>query len=231
MSDAPENLQVELGYHFRDPQLLVQALTHPSFAAEQRPPAPDNQRLEFLGDAVLHFATAEILFQRFPDLAEGELTKIRSALTKESTLASFARTLELGACLRLGKGEKSSGGQERPSNLADAFEAVLGAMDLDGGLAAIQTLLRRLIADSLDDVEDVLATENPKGALQELAQELHQTTPAYRVIRVSGPEHRPEFEVGVTIDETEIATAVAGSRRAAEQKAAEAALQRLTDDD
>jgi len=231
MEDSLEQLEQALGHEFKDKALLRTALTHPSYAVEQSPPAPDNQRLEFLGDAVLQFFITQFLFSRFPDLAEGKLTKVRSALIKESALVDFANQLGLGPCLLLGKGERRGGGGERPSNLADAFEAVLAALLLDGGLRRARALCRRLAASALTDVEEVLADENPKGALQELVQELHQTTPTYEVLRVSGPEHEPLFEVKLSVASDYAATAKGRSRKAAEQEAAKIALRELTRDD
>ena len=186
MSDTTAPLEASLGHQFRNPELLLTALTHPSYAAECDPPVPDNQRFEFLGDAILLFLTAELVFEQHPDLQEGHLTKIRSTLTKQETLAVLARQIGLGPCLRLGKGEDRAGGRDRPSNLGDAFEAVLAALYLDGGVEPVRALCQRLLADTLTDPEEILARENPKGALQELTQELHQTTPVYEVVKVSG---------------------------------------------
>lgn len=221
--------QVEdrLGYHFHAPDLLLKALTHPSFAAEQEPPPPHNQRLEFLGDAVLQFLVSELLFEMFPERAEGELTRIRSALTKEETLVAVARGLELGAALRLGKGESRTGGRERPSNLGDAFEAVLAAVYVDGGIGTARELCRRLLEAFLDDPKTLLDTENPKGALQEAVLEQYRTTPVYELTDVSGPEHLPTFHVRVLVNGVIMAAATAGNRKAAESGAARKALDRI----
>ncbi len=227
MTEDTTAFQERLGYRFNDESLLLTALTHPSFASEQSPVPPDNQRLEFLGDAVLQLVSSEMLFETYADMREGKLTKVRSALTKESALVQFARRLELGLCLLLGKGEMRAGGGDRPSNLADAFEAVLAAAYLDGGLPAARTVCRPLIASLLSDPAALLATENPKGALQEHTQEALQMTPVYEVVTVSGPEHRPDFQVRVLVDGEEVACASAGSRRGAERRAAELALAKL----
>ena len=227
MVPEPANLLETLQVAFDDPALLVAALTHPSFSAEQDPPVPDNQRLEFLGDAVLQLSLTDLLFRAHPSLAEGELTKIRSALTNARTLARKAREIDLGPLLRLGNGEERSGGRARPSNLSDAFEAVLGAVYMDSGYEAVRALCARLYAGALEEPRVLLVSENPKGALQELTQEVHGVTPDYETLHVSGPEHRPEFEVRVTVAGRELASARAGNRKAAEKEAATLALQRL----
>jgi len=231
MKTVVASVQDTLGYDFRDLGLLQTALTHPSYSVEQAQPIEDNQRLEFLGDAVLQLVMTDVLFHRFVSLREGELTKIRSALTKESSLARFAQGLGLGAGLRLGKGEARAGGAQRASNLADAFEAVLGAIYLDGGFEPARALCAQLAAAPLADHDRLLAGENPKGALQELVHVRAQTVPVYEVTAVSGPEHLPEFSVRVVVDGEEVATATAGSRKAAEQQAARLALRELQRDE
>ena len=226
-----ENVQSKVGHVFENPELLERAVTHPSFAAEQSPPVAHNQRLEFLGDAVLQLILTDLLFQRFPELDEGSLTKARSALANESSLADWAAELGLGEAIRLGKGEERAGGSKRPSNLADMFEAVLAGVYLDGGLTPALALCERLVNERIDDLETLLATENPKGTLQELTQQRYQTTPVYDVVDVSGPEHRPRFEVTVTVNETLLAKAAAGNRKEAEKRAAECALKELLTND
>jgi ribonuclease-3 len=227
MDDTLTEVEQALAYAFRDRALLLEALTHPSFSAETDPPVPENQRLEFLGDAVLQLATTDRLYRQFREVNEGRLTKLRSVLTKERTLVRFATDLGLDRALRLGKGEYRTGGRERASNLADAFEAVLGALYLDGGLAPACALCNRLVEPYLADVEKLLASENPKGALQEYTQENFRTKPAYEVLRVEGPEHEPEIEVRVCLGSRELARATAGSRRRAERLAAQSALKTL----
>lgn len=227
MADDLLTLQDSLGYGFGDRELLLTAVTHPSYAAERKAPFPDNQRLEFLGDAVLQMSMSELVFQRFPEMNEGQLTKVRSSLTNAGAIVGYARTLGLGATLRLGKGEERANGRERPSNLGDAFEAVLAAIFLDGGMAPARELCRRLVESALLDAEQLMACENPKGALQELVQERHGTTPDYQTVEVTGPEHLPVFSVRVLIDGQEYGNARAGSRKHAEKMAAEAALAKL----
>ena len=228
---ALESIQEALGYRFQQMALLDQALTHPSWLAENEDKGLDNQRLEFLGDAVLQLAATTLLFEAFPDEDEGQLTKIRSALTKEQALADYALILGLSAGLRLGKGETRHGGAGRPSNLADAFEAILGAIFVESGFAAAVALTGRLISPALVDVNGLLAVENPKGALQEYTQERYRGIPLYETVSVSGPDHEPRFEVAVVFRGDELARAVAGSRRAAECHAAEGALRALLERD
>ncbi|OGV76058.1 MAG: ribonuclease III [Lentisphaerae bacterium RIFOXYB12_FULL_65_16] len=228
MDDPITQLEQRLNYSFRDKTVLRMALTHPSYAAEQTPPTPHNQTLEFLGDAVLQFVVTDLLYRQHPDLDEGRLTKMRSALTNEEALTLYARRLALSTCLLLGRGEARAGGSERASNLADGMEALLAALYLDGGLAPVQTLCEQLAGELLTDYGDVLAWENPKGALQELTQKLHQTPPNYEVLEVSGPDHCPRFEVRVTLNGVELAKAAAGNRKTAEKRAAEIALEKLT---
>ena len=218
-----------LGYEFEEKELLKRALTHPSYAAEQRPPILHNQRLEFFGDAVLQIVVTELLFYAHPNLQEGVLSKLRSALTNEDALVELAKDIRLGEYLFLGKGEEQSGGRERKSNLADAMEAVLGAMYLDGGPGAAHAFLKHHIGHVIHKPQALLKTENPKGALQEFTQQLYQEAPFYDVVNVTGPEHAPEFEVTVSIGGEVVARATANSRKQAEKDAALKALSELTE--
>ncbi len=221
-----KGLEQELGHAFGQPERLLEALTHPSYAAERPNAGADNQRLEFLGDAVLQLVMTTWLYRRHPDLDEGRLTQRRSTLTNEEALARMARSLKLGGWLRLGKGEAAGGGAERASTLADALEAVVGALYLDGGLPAAETFLLRMLA-ALPDPETLMEEENPKGRLQELTQDKFGVAPAYEVLDVTGPDHQPEFEVRVTLKGEPLATARAGSRRLAEKAAARLALEKM----
>ena len=220
-------IQKALGYGFSDVALLLSALTHPSFVAERKSAVDHNQRLEFLGDAVLQLSLTDILYRQYPMYNEGRLTRIRAAAANEMALARFARRFDIGRFLRLGKGEQETGGRDRNSTLADAFEAILGAVYLDGGLPPALTLCRHLVEYVLEDEMAVLAEENPKGALQELTQERMQVTPVYRLDSVSGPEHAPQFDISVFVDDQKLAEATAGSRKAAEKEAARLALNAL----
>lgn len=218
---------VKTGYAFQQPALLTEALTHPSFAAEQTDTPPHNQRLEFLGDAVLQLTVTVHLYRRYPDLDEGRLTKVRSALTSEPALVQMATAVGIGEFILLGKGERQNGGDTRPSTLADTFEAVLGAMYLDGGLDPARDFILRVLGEAVPEPLELLADENPKGVLQELVQERFAVVPVYRVLRVTGPEHLPEFEVSVTFAGQEFGTARAGCRKDAEKQAARLALRQL----
>lgn len=224
---ALETLHHRLGYRFANRALLAEALTHPSFAAETDPPVAHNQRLEFLGDAVLQLVITSMLYHRYPDLEEGDLTRIRSALTDQEALVQMASTIGLSDWIRLGKGEMRTGGQRRSSTLSDTFEAVLGALFLDGGLSAAAEFLSPVLSQAMPEPLSLLRHENPKGRLQEYAQERFATTPVYKVLKITGPDHLPEFEISVTVAGTEYATARAPNRKLAEKMAAREALQRL----
>ncbi len=224
-------LQERLGYVFKNRELLDEALTHPSYAAEQKTPVPDNQRLEFLGDAVLQLALSQILYARFPDFREGRLTVLRSALCNTEALARIAREFRLGECVRLGKGEERDGGRERKSTLADAFEALLAAYFLETGFEPSVKLCQRLFAPFLQAPDRLMHEVNPKGSLQEWTQAHDHQLPAYQVTGVSGPQHAPVVTVSVHIGDREIAVASAGNRKEAEKKAARLALERILHDE
>jgi len=212
----------ELRYRFTDPELLPTALTHRSAAAEH------NERLEFLGDAILNFLVAESLFQHLPDANEGELTRRRARLVKGETLAQLARDLNLGSHLRLGEGEAKSGGAARSSILADAFEALLGAVYLDGGLEATRRVVRQLYAGLLDEPPPSTALKDPKTQLQEHLQRNGRPLPRYRLVRTTGKEHQCRFEVECLVKGLEQSFIGSGtSRRRAEQAAAQRALRLL----
>ena len=174
------------------PPHFKEAFTHRSFAVERRIDY-DNQRLEFLGDAVLELILTEYLFVRYPDRREGELTKIRSSLACEEMLAEFARRLGLGACLELGRGEIETHGKNRDSTLADLFEAMLGAVYLDRGMESARHLVEDLLRQIPEEPHLALATLNPKGRLQELSQARWNETPRYAVLQVTGPPHSPRY--------------------------------------
>lgn len=217
------SLEAAIGYRFRRKQRLQWALTHPSFRYENDDVDEDNQRLEFLGDAVLGFITAAFLYEQYPDLQEGELTKLRSHVTSSKAFARMAEDLELGTYLLLGRGEQQSGGQERASNLADAFEALVGAAYLDGGVRAVNKIFRKLIAPSLENRPDVERVDNHKGRLQELVQRHWKITPKYRVIEEAGPSHERTYEVEVRVRGELVGSGRGANKRAAEMAAAEAA--------
>lgn len=212
---ASATLIARLGYPFKDGELLRQALTHRSHST------PHNERLEFLGDSVLNCSIAALLFARFPALPEGHLSRLRAGLVNQDTLSQIALALDLGSALRLGEGEMKSGGFRRPSILADAFEALTGAIFLDGGFAAARDVLARIYARWLDDIDPQVLGKDSKTQLQEYVQSRHLSLPQYRVVRVSGEAHEQHFEVECAIPELGIRTLGEGaSRRAAEQGAA-----------
>lgn len=221
------SLQTRLDYHFKDAAWLRQALTHPSYRAEKKRVAYDNQRLEFLGDAVLQLSLSDLLFQRHPQASEGQLSKMRSLLACEGGLARLARKLDMGPHIRLGRGDRKSGGHQRDSTLADAMEAVFGAIYLDGGFAAARRTIEHLYHEYLDDLEGLVIESNPKGRLQEVSQERFKVLPHYEVLTVSGPDHEPCFEVRVSVAGHLTAAAQAGNRREAEQEAARLALREI----
>jgi ribonuclease-3 len=223
-------LQTRLGYTFRDAALLRLALTHPSVAHELGSPVQTNQRLEFLGDAVLQLVLTREIYGRFPDFGEGPLTKARAKLVNRRALAERGRSLGLGAFLILSRGEEMCGGRERPSALADAFEAALGAMLLDGGFEAASEFIAREFRQSLNELTVTPIIENPKGELQELLQAVSPEAPYYEVVSATGPDHDRVFECTVHHGGKELARGTGKSKKAAESEAALAALRRLKDE-
>lgn len=223
MSRDYRELQKTIGYSFKNPNLLKRALTHRSYTVE-RELDYDNQRLEFLGDAVIEILLSEHLFVRYQKLDEGELTKMRAALAQQDTLARLARELRYGDYIRLGKGETECRGGWRDSTLADAFEAVMGAMYIDGGIAAAKNFLEGLLAEHYPEPLNLLEHMNPKGDLQELAQKKRLAGPEYRVIEMTGPDHSPVYTVAVMVDGREMGRGSSARRKNAESEAAKAAL-------
>lgn len=220
-------LQTRLGYAFNDAALLRLALTHPSLAHESGEPTPHNQRLEFLGDAVLQLVLTEKLFAHFPGFDEGQLSKSRAKLVNGETLAGLGRALGLGQHLILSRGEEGNGGRERASTLADAFEAVLGAVFLDASLPAAKELILRIFEPILADLDFLPGIENPKGELQELLQATSATAPEYEHVSATGPDHDRVFECTVHHSGIELARGTGKSKKAAESDAALTALKRL----
>lgn len=220
-------LQARLGHPFRDERLLRLALTHPSVAHEANAPAAHNQRLEFLGDSVLGLVLSRELFEKFPDADEGQLTKSRARLVNATSLAAHGRALDLGAHLILSQGEENTGGRERNSAMADAFEAVLGAVYLDGGFEAARDFVLREFAADLAAFVVPSAIENPKGELQELLQAQSPVAPVYETISTEGPDHDRQFVCAVFHNGVELARGSGKSKKAAESDAALAALGKL----
>jgi ribonuclease-3 len=212
-------VESQIGYVFRVPALLTQALTHRSQGSTH------NERLEFLGDSLLNCVIASELYLRFDDVSEGELSRMRSNLVRQQTLAELAAGIQLGKLLQLGEGEMKSGGFRRPSILADGLEAVFGAVFMDGGFNAVQNVIQRLYAPLLDRLDPTAPAKDPKTLLQEYLQGRHIPLPLYQVIATRGEAHNQRFEVECAIAELKLLTRGEGtSRRAAEQEAAQKAL-------
>lgn len=223
-------LQKTLGVSFRDESLLELSLIHSSYVNENpgltRIP---NERLEFLGDAVLGLVAAELLYQRSPALTEGEMTRWRAVLVRRETLASFARTVRLGDYLYLGKGEEAGGGRQREANLAGAFEAVIAAVYLDRGLTAAREFVLKFLEPEIEQAVSQSTAADYKSALQEFIQAREQQTPTYHVIEVTGPEHDRLFTVEVRLGESVLGRGSGKSKKAAEMEAARIALARLSE--
>ena len=224
-----ENLQENLGYRFRDESLLRGALYHSSYANEHRNEnIVSNERLEFLGDAVLGFVSAEFLYSRFPHAPEGELTRIRAALVREESLFEVAQALQLGECLMLGKGEESGGGRQRPSILADCTEAVFAAVYLDGGMDCARDLIHRVLLSKGDIEVAESRRRDYKTELQELVQRKPHQALRYELVGQSGPDHAKVFTVAVLLNGEPIGEGSGHSKKEAEQSSARAALEKLT---
>lgn len=221
-----ESIEVRLGYKFRNPLLLAEALTHPSLAYESQKAQFDNQRLEFLGDAVLQLVLTEHLFRTFPNSPEGRMTKIRAQLVSRNALAQFAIKLQLGQYILLGKGEEASGGRKRASTLADALESLIGAIYLDSGLDSARELVLRLFEQGIGTVSSSEEEGNPKGTLQEVLQSQGSEAPRYIITGESGPDHRKVFHAQVVWRGTILAHGRGKSKKEAEVRAALEALRK-----
>lgn len=226
-AQARERLQERIGRRFSDGRLLELALTHPS-ADGASEPGRNNERMEFLGDAVLGLSAARLLFERFPDASEGRLTKLKGRLVSADALEPIARELDLGACLRLGPPEEASGGRDKKGLLVDALEALIAAIYLDGGSESADAFVRRwILADGVvEEASADLTAANPKSALQELLQRRGEALPVYRILEESGPPHQRTFLVEVELPDGIRERAQGRTKRAAEQDAARAALER-----
>jgi ribonuclease-3 len=223
-----EELQVRIGYRFEDPQLLLEALTHSSFAQETPSDQRDNEQLEFLGDAVLNFIVSVRLADSFPDLEEGKLSRARARLVAAEHLAQVAGRLQLGEYLRLGRGEEKTGGRAKSNLQVNALEALIAALYRDGGLEAARSFVERFVLpDDLPSQADELFSIDFKSALQEYLQAMKASPAEYRVVAESGPEHQKTFTVEATVNEGRAARGSGGSKKAAEQQAARVLLERL----
>lgn len=219
-----ESLQTVLGYSFNDPQMLVEALTHASLGYESQRSQPDNQRLEFLGDSVFQLTLSEMLFLKLPTADEGVLTKMRAELVSTKALALVARRMNLGGYLLMGRGEEASGGRERDKSLADALEAIAGAIYLDGGMAAAKEFAVHLFSQMLASISSTPGEQNPKGHLQEVLQSFGSMAPTYSIVHESGPDHAKSFEATVSWQGKLLGRGEGRSKKEAEVDAARSAL-------
>ncbi len=226
-----QDLETALGVTFKDKSLLTRALTHRSYLNEN-PDLPylDNERLEFLGDAILDFVAAEFLYQRFPEMSEGDLTSLRAALVKGESLARFAAEMGLPSYLFMSRGEDAAGGRTRAPLLAGAFEALIGALYLDQGLAAARDFVLRFVAPAADQVHHQRLDRDAKSMLQELSQGRLQVTPLYRLVETHGPDHAKEFTIEVVLKDQVYGRGVGRSKQVAEQEAARVALETLQEE-
>lgn len=219
-----EEFQGKIRYYFNDKELLIEALSHSSYANEKRKGRNSNERLEFLGDSVLSIVVSQYLFEHFTHLPEGELTKIRASLVCEKSLYEFAKQIDLGEHILLGKGEENTGGRERVSILADDFEAVIAAVFLDGGLEAARRHILKFIPKDIDDRKPVSFSDH-KTILQEIIQKNPEEKVEYKLVGQSGPDHNKAFKVQVRLNSNVIGTGIGRSKKEAEQMAAKEALE------
>jgi ribonuclease-3 len=218
-------LQEAVGYIFTDPLLPLQALTHKSYANELGSSAEHNERLEFLGDAVLELAVSDLIFRRYPDIPEGGLTRIRAEVVSEQGLSELAQGLNLGVELKLGKGELKSGGQDKPSVLSDAFEALLGAIYLDGGFSVVQQVVERVFSEAIEKAAYQRYGSDYKTCLQERLQARYNELPIYHLVEATGPDHDRVFFIEVRYQGKLLGKGKGPSKKRAEQQAAAAALE------
>lgn len=226
MTTLPE-LQKRAGFQFKDEGLLRRALTHRSYINEHPDVNFDNERLEFLGDVVLSFVITTMLYNRFPEMQEGQLTRLRSSLVRTEQLAAFAQEWELGTVMHLGKGEIKGGGQSRVPLLCDAFEAVIGAMYLDQGIVKTQEFLEKLFLPLAAGLIHEQATVDAKSFLQEWAQEHFNQTPYYVTTQATGPDHEKIFTVEMRLGDEAHGVGTGNTKQAAEQEAAKSALKKF----
>jgi ribonuclease III len=224
-----ERLQDRLGYRYGDRAILLQALTHTSYGHEFLQDKPialrDNERLEFLGDAILDVVVSDILLEAFPNANEGHLSKMRAAVVNEKTLAQLANSIGLSDCIRLGKGEALTGGNTKPSILSSTLEALIASIYLDGGFNAVYPVLRHIFAPLFIEERELIAFYDHKTQLQEIVQARWKVTPTYHLLRTEGPDHAKTFQVEVRMSGKKLAIASGSSKKEAEQNAAKYAIQ------
>jgi len=228
--ESPQELTERLEIQFDDILLLTRALTHRSYLNEHPEALEDNERLEFLGDAVIDFLVGEWLYNRFPEMEEGDLTQMRSALVQTKQLADFSREIGIEKAVRLGHGEIKSGGKLRSTLLCDVFEAFIGAMLLDQGINKVKNFLYPLLEGVVNDIIEQHKNEDPKSLLQEWAQAYGYYPPKYRTIKVTGPDHAKVFEVEAKVNNRVVGVGKAKSKQAAEKIAARTALESIEKD-
>ena len=226
-TESAADLAERLGLRFANLHLLVRALTHRSYVNENPDAVEDNERMEFLGDAVLDFVVGAWVYNHYPEMQEGDLTRMRSALVRTDTLADFARLLDLGPALRLGRGELASGGRQRDNLLCATFEALIGALYLDAGIPAVGNFMEPILAGASIKVISQVESYDPKSTLQEWAQSNKLGTPRYMTIDSSGPDHAKVFTVEVQVDGKIYGQGAGSSKQTAAQMAAHAALEIL----
>ena len=226
-TETPQELMERIQIHFDDVLLLTRAMTHRSYLNEHPEALEDNERLEFLGDAVLDFLVGEWLYNRFPEMEEGDLTQMRSALVQTNQLAAFARKLKFENVIRLGKGETKSGGKLRNTLLCDVFEAFIGALLLDRGIEVVREFVNPLLEGSITEIIELHKNEDPKSLLQEWAQAKGYATPKYITKKVQGPDHAKVFEIEVKVNNTIMGSGIGKSKQSAEKSAARKALEGL----
>ncbi len=222
--ESSQHLAQRLGLNFRDQLLLNRALTHRSYLNEHPEALEDNERLEFLGDAVLDFLVGAWLYNRFPEMAEGQLTRLRSALVRTEQLADFSHQIGLGKAMRLGRGESESGGRQRLALLCATFEALVGALFLDAGIQAVASFMEPLLESVADQILASGRIQDPKSKLQEWVQSQGQPTPIYRTVSARGPDHDKTFEVEVLVDGRRCGYGDGHSKQAAAKAAARDAI-------
>jgi len=222
--ETPHHLIKRLNLKVKNLSLLTRALTHRSFINEHPDEIEDNERLEFLGDAVLDFIVADWLYNHFPEMLEGNLTQMRSALVQTNQLAEFAAQLNLGGAIQMGKGEEIAGGRTRNSLLCDSFEALVGAIYLDCGIGEVQSFMSSFLDNAMQDILLHQKNEDPKSKLQELTQSIGSSAPIYKLKNTIGPDHQKTFEVEVVVDNISMAIGKGPSKQYAEKVAAKNAL-------
>ncbi len=221
-----DQLRKELGIEFKNTKIINQAFIHRSYLNETKNKVESNERLEFLGDSILSYLVSKFLFLTYPKMPEGDLTNLRSSIVKTSTLASIAKSLDLGAYLYLSKGEEEGGGRTNPSLLADTFEALIGAIFLDQGIETVEILLNNLFAYTINNILKEKSYKDAKSDFQEMVQEKIKISPVYKVIKEEGPDHAKKFTVGVYVSGIMWGVGEGKSKQEAEKKAASIAIEK-----